>query len=133
VHVDRDAAAVVVNGHRAVGVHDDLDVRAIAGESFVDAVVDDLVDQVVQAADARVADVHGGALADRVNAAEDRYGLGVVLGARLLLALLVLFLGHADARSRPGHRRWIRCRLRQVSKLSIRIRTALKRTRYYPR
>ncbi len=41
------------------------------GEGFVDRVVDDLVDEVVQAARAGGADVHAGPLADRLEAFED--------------------------------------------------------------
>ena len=56
--------------HGAVGVQDDLDRVAVAAERFVDRVVDGLVDEVVQTVGARVADVHGGALADRLQALE---------------------------------------------------------------
>ena len=64
VHVGRDAAAVVDNGHRAVGVDGDADLVAVAGQGLVDGVVDDLVDQVVQAGAGGGADVHGRPLAD---------------------------------------------------------------------
>ena len=79
VHVHGNAAAVVVDRHRPVGVDDHLDVLAVAGQRLVDGVVDDLVDAVMQAAHAGVADVHRGALADRVHAVEDRDRFGVVL------------------------------------------------------
>ena len=71
VRVDRDPAAVVADGDRAVGVQDDLDRVAKAAERLVDRVVDDLVDQMMQAVGARVADIHGGALADRLEALEN--------------------------------------------------------------
>ena len=77
MHVDGDAAAVVGDGDRVVGVDDDLDLVGLAGQRLVDGVVDDLVDQVVQAARAGRADVHARALADRLEALED----GDVLGA----------------------------------------------------
>ena len=70
--VDRNAAAVVDDGDRFVGVDRDLDVVAVAGERLVDGVVDDLVDEVMEAARARRADVHARALAHRIEAAEDR-------------------------------------------------------------
>ena len=54
-------------------------VVAEAGERLVDRVVDDLVDEVVQAALAGRADVHAGALADRLEALEDRDVLRVVV------------------------------------------------------
>ena len=48
VHVHRNAAAVVDDRDRPVDVDGDVDVLAEAGERFVDRVVDDLVDEVVQ-------------------------------------------------------------------------------------
>src|SRR3989304_264460 len=64
VDVHGDAAAVVADGARAVGVQDDLDVVAEPAERLVHGVVHGLVHEVVQPVGARVADVHGGALAD---------------------------------------------------------------------
>ena len=55
----------------AVDVERDRDVVAEAGQRLVDRVVDDLEDQVVQAALGGVADVHAGALADRLETLED--------------------------------------------------------------
>lgn len=63
--VDGDAAAVVPDLHGSVVVEDDLDVVAVATESLVDRVVDDLPDAVHQAAAVGGPDVHTGALADR--------------------------------------------------------------------
>ena len=71
VLVDRDPASVVDHGDRVVGMDRDLDLVAVAGERLVDRVVDDLVDEVVQAAWPGRADVHAGPLADRVEAAQD--------------------------------------------------------------
>ena len=70
VHVDGNAAAVVDDGDRVVDVDGDIDVLAETRERFVDGVVDDFVNEMVQAAFARVADVHRGALAHRLNALE---------------------------------------------------------------
>ncbi len=53
-------------------------VVAVAGERLVDGVVDDLVDEVVQAAHAGGPDVHAGALADGLETLEDGDVLGVV-------------------------------------------------------
>ena len=58
VDAHRNAAAIVAHGHLAVFVDDDLDAVAVAGQRLVDAVVDDLVDQVMQAALVGRADVH---------------------------------------------------------------------------
>ena len=56
----------------------DLDPVAVAGQRLVDGVVHDLPHQVVQAALAGGADVHAGALADRLEALEDLDRAGVV-------------------------------------------------------
>ena len=67
VDADRDAAAVVGDGDRAVGVQGHDDRVAIAGQRLVDRIVDDLVDHVVQArAVIGVADIHARPLAHGV-------------------------------------------------------------------
>ena len=76
--VDRDAAAVVGDADAAVGEQRDVDRVGVAGERLVDGVVDDLVDEVVQAALAGGPDVHAGALAHRLEALEHGDGAGVV-------------------------------------------------------
>ena len=84
VRVDRDAAAVVVDAAAAVGQQRDVDAGAVAGHRLVDGVVDDLPDEVVQPGQAGRADVHAGALADRIEALENLDVLGAVVGARLV-------------------------------------------------
>ena len=87
VDVGGDAAAVV--GHRAgaVGVERDGDQLGVAGERFVDGVVDDLVDHVVQArAVVGVADIHARTFAHRVEAAQNLDRIRAVgVADRLLL------------------------------------------------
>src|SRR5262249_46328887 len=79
VDVDRDAAAVVAHGDRAVMVEHHVDLAAVAGERLVDRVVDDLVDHVVQArAVVGVADVHAGPFAHGVEPAQDLDRVGGV-------------------------------------------------------
>jgi hypothetical protein len=56
--VDRDAAPVVQAGDRAVVVQRNQDLAAVADQGLVHRVVDDLVDQLVEPAQTRVADVH---------------------------------------------------------------------------
>ena len=68
VHLGRDAAAVVVDRHAAVGPQRHDHGVGVAGHRLVDRVVDDLPHQVVQAALAGRADVHAGPLADGVQA-----------------------------------------------------------------
>ena len=71
VDADRDAAAVVGDGARAVGVQGHGNGVAIAGQRLVDRVVDDLVDHVVQAgAVIGVADIHARPLAHGVEPAQ---------------------------------------------------------------
>ena len=64
MHVDGDSAAVVGDGHRAVDVDGDLDAVAIAGQVFVDRVIQNLEHTMVKPAHVRVADIHAGTLAD---------------------------------------------------------------------
>ncbi len=71
VTIHRDPAAVVDHGHRTVDVHGDVHLIAVAGQCLVNRVVDDLVHQVVQPGGARRSDVHGGALANSLEAFKD--------------------------------------------------------------
>ena len=69
VNVDRNAAAVVAHGDGAVGVEHDLHRGGMAGERFIDRVVDDLVDHVMQAgAVIGVADIHARPFANGIEA-----------------------------------------------------------------
>ena len=72
VNVGRNAAAIV--GHRAgtIGVERHRHTVGMAGERFVDRVVDHFVDHVMQArAVIGIADVHAGALAHRIKALQN--------------------------------------------------------------
>ncbi len=71
VLVGRDAAAVVLDAARAVVQDRDLDAVAVPGEGLVDRVVDDFVDEVVEARRAGGADVHTRSLPDRLETLED--------------------------------------------------------------
>jgi hypothetical protein len=59
-----NAAAVVLDRHAAVDVHRHGHVLGMARHALVDRVVDDLVDQVVEASGRVVADIHAEPLAD---------------------------------------------------------------------
>jgi hypothetical protein len=79
LHVgDGDAAAVVSDGHPTVGQERGDDVVAVALKSLVDAVVDDLVDEVMEAPGAGRADVHAGPPADCLEALENGDVFGVI-------------------------------------------------------
>jgi hypothetical protein len=72
MNVDRDASPVVGHGHRAVTVKNHADVVAMPGKGFIDGVVDDFEDHVVESGTVvRVADVHARPLTDRVESAKD--------------------------------------------------------------
>ena len=60
----------------------DVDFRAKSGERFIDRVVDDLGDKVMQATLGGVADVHPGALADSFQTFENLDGLRAVAVSR---------------------------------------------------
>jgi hypothetical protein len=80
-HRHGDAAAVVRDRDRVVGVDGDRDLAAVTGERLVHRVVHHLVDEVMQAAHAGRTDVHARALAHGLEALEDRDVLGVVASA----------------------------------------------------
>ena len=104
MNADRDAAAVIGDGARAVGVQGHGDGVAVAGERLVDRVVDDLVDHVVQAgAVIGVADIHARPLAHGVEAAQHLDRLRVV--GRILAIAAPLPFGQ---RAVIGSRRYCR-------------------------
>ena len=76
---DGDAAAIVGDGDRVIGIDRDDEAGAVPGDRLVDGVVDDFVDQMVEASRTGGADVHAGAFADRLKALEDLDILGVVM------------------------------------------------------
>ena len=79
VAIDRDAAAVVDHRDRLVDMDRDVDLIAIAGQRLVYRVVDDFVDEMVQAGGAGRADVHRRTLTDRLEALEDLDLVGAVI------------------------------------------------------
>ena len=81
--VDGDAAAVVPDLDRPVPQEHDLDPVTVAAQGLVDGVVDDLPQAVHEAPGVGGADVHAGALADRLEALEDLEVVGGVLGRGL--------------------------------------------------
>ena len=91
--VDGDAAAVVADADRAVDVDLDVDVLAKPGQGLIDAVVDQFVDEMMQALAAGIADVHAGALANVGGVAQHLHiFVGVVVGTGLF-GLELLFRG----------------------------------------
>ena len=78
VLVDRDTAAVVGDGHHAVGADAGHDRVGMTAQRLVDRVVDDLAHEVMQTAHVRAADVHAWAAADSFQSLEHLDGRGVV-------------------------------------------------------
>ncbi|MNI43326.1 hypothetical protein D3C73_976520 [compost metagenome] len=92
----RNAATVVGHSDRAVGMDRHRHVIGMAGEGFVDRIVDDLEHHVMQAgAVMDVADVHAWALADSLQAFQGRNAVGVVVA---VVCRGVLFVGHCACR-----------------------------------
>ena len=69
--IGRNAAAVVDDGNGIVDVDGDVDAIGKSCQRFIDGVVDDFVNQVMQAHLAGRADIHRRTLAHRFHAAEN--------------------------------------------------------------
>ncbi len=78
--VDGDARSVVAHGHGVVRMQRHVDPVVASCEGLVDAVVDHLVDEMVEPAGARRADVHARSEADRLEPFEDGDVLGCISG-----------------------------------------------------
>ena len=80
VGVHRNPPAVVADGDGAVGVQPQVDAGAETGHGLIDGVVEDFVDEVMQAALVGAADIHTGAHPHRLQAAQhpDVFGRVVV-------------------------------------------------------
>ena len=89
VHLDRDAAAVVVNRHPAVGPQRHDDVVGVTGHRLVHRVVDDFLVSGGAARARRWNRLHAGALADRVQALQHGDGGRAVLVLLVVTGLLV--------------------------------------------
>ena len=100
--VDRDAAPVVADLDRAVGVQVDLDAGAVTAQGLVDGVVDDLPEAVHEPARVGGPDVHARPLADGLEPLEDQQVAGGVgIGLELAVTAGVQGLGHLKTRSIP--------------------------------
>jgi len=71
VDIHRDTASVIPNRNRTILVNGHDDGITVPGEGFVNRVIDDFIDQVMQSSDANIADVHGGAFANSFQSFED--------------------------------------------------------------
>ena len=82
MRIDRDAAAVVVDGDEAVGFHLDLDPVSVAGQRLVHGVVDHFREEVMQRLLVGAADIHAGPAAHRLEPFQHLDVLGAVAGVR---------------------------------------------------
>ena len=80
MRIDRNAAAVVGDGDKAVGLHLDLDPVGVAGQRLVHGVVDHLGEQVMQRLLVGAADIHAGPPAHRLEPFQDLDVLGGIAG-----------------------------------------------------
>ena len=79
LHADRHAAAVIPHADDVAGQDAHIDAVAIACKRFVDGVIYDFVNKVVQAARTGGADVHARALADGFQTFKDLYLIRIVI------------------------------------------------------
>jgi hypothetical protein len=85
MHVDWNSAAVVLDRNPIVAQNYGVDLGTETGQRFIDGVVDDLSDEMMQAALGGVADVHSGALANCFESFENLDGLGAIAVRRLFI------------------------------------------------
>ena len=83
MHIHRDAPAVVGNGNQPIPAQGQVDPGAVAGHSLVHGVVQDFVDQVVQAALVGAADIHPGPDADGFQSLQHLNVFGGIFGGRV--------------------------------------------------
>ena len=102
--IDGDSPAVIVHAQAAVHVDFDVNSMAMAGECFIDAVIDQLIDEMVQAARRYVADIHARTLANVGRIPEDLHITGAVLVRGVRMALIRHFLADASGLCLLGSR-----------------------------
>src|SRR5688572_16190634 len=66
----RDPAAVIFNGYAAIRMDGDTDLRTIASQCFINCIVNDLIDKMMQSLDVRTTHIHTGAFTHMLNAFE---------------------------------------------------------------
>ena len=79
MHVHRNASSVIDHLDGVTGKDIDLDVVAIAGQGFIDTVIDHLAHKVMQTLHAGIANIHGRTLAHGFQTFEDLNVTGVIV------------------------------------------------------
>ena len=79
MHVHRNASSVIDHLDGVTGKDIDLDVVAIAGQGFIDTVIDHLAHEVMQTLHAGIANIHGRTLAHGFQTFEDLDVTGVIV------------------------------------------------------
>ena len=92
--LDGNAAPVVDDGARAILVEGHVDLGAESCKRLIDGIIDDLVDEVVQALGTRRTDVHARALADVFQTLED---------LDVLCAIAGFLLSHHSPNTQEAH------------------------------
>ncbi len=78
MHIHRNSAAIILDGDAVVAMNNNINLGAEAGQRFVNRVVDDLGDQVVQSTFGSVADIHAGPFTNRFEPLQNFDRIGAV-------------------------------------------------------
>ena len=65
MNINGNAAAVIPDGNAVIDMNDHFNFVTVAGQGLIDAVVHQLMDEMVEAFHAGIADIHGGPFANR--------------------------------------------------------------------
>src|SRR5262245_44106222 len=76
--VNGNTAAIVDDRDAVIDVNGHFDRIAMTGKRFVDGVIDDFINKMVQTTLASVADIHSWSLVDRFQAFQNFYVVGVI-------------------------------------------------------
>ena len=80
VDICGDSASVVFYGDGTVLIEGDIDDMAESGKRFVDGVIDDFVDHVVESGSViGIADIHAGTFSYGFESSKNAYGIGTVV------------------------------------------------------
>ena len=110
VDANRNAAAVIFDANGIVHVDDNIHPGGVAGECFVDGVVDNFVHEVMQTTCGCGADVHTGTKPNGFETLERGQTIGVVTVMRLFAAVGHVLGWGCNASPEPRSASWLRRR-----------------------